>query len=622
MTLGHWNRSLTPESLRSLRRALGSVPAREAMPEIGAILDRLDRDLLPRTAGGHDHLVVGIVGPNNAGKSALFNSLVAGLTSPGEPAPEPISPSLPVGGATRRLVGVAHPVLRAALEGEATLSQFLMRGVIPAAGVGVEAATETAEEGRAHELLLVESEELPESLLLVDTPDFDSVLAENRLVTDALLTVADVAVVVVTRHTYQNHDVIEFLRHWLDHGRPWALVYNESIDEETTLAHAAKLEADIGCPPEAVFQAPFDLDIAKGNVGLVPTRIFGAPVPRRDGSSPVESQAGESVRAWLDDMGSREELKARALAASTAALVDELESLGSAIRSEEASAAAVLGLVAARSEALGREVAREAMPMGPFLEAFREVLDERPTLVQRELRRGLKWTGRTMAQGARWAGSVLRGGSAAEGDDGPVTSTLLDLERRELEARWTTFFEPALRDLRDAVRAGELTPRVGALVAELTGRAPNVFGSLGHALDALALDPELMAEYRVACRELITKELDSGRSEWALQLAVDGLHLLPIGVAGAVIVHTGGLGADVAVAGGGAVSAALAERLSRALGTGVAASARKSWTDLRSSKIAHAAAEGLLMESGPELESLVEGLGELTKAIDAALSNH
>lgn len=617
MTLGHRNPSLTPESLRSLRRAMGSAPARVAIPEIAAILDRLDRDLLPRTAGGHDHLVVGIVGPNNAGKSALFNGLVAGLTSPGEPAPEPISPSLPVGGATRRLVGVAHPVLRAALEGEATLSQFLMRGVTPAAGVGVEAATLTAEDGRAHELLLVESDDLPESLLLVDTPDFDSVLAENRLVTDALLTVADVAVVVVTRHTYQNHDVIEFLRHWLDHGRPWALVYNESIDEETTLAHAAKLEADIGCPPEAVFHAPFNLDIAKGKAGLVPTRIFGAGNARGEGHS-----SGESVRAWLDDMGSREELKARALAASTSALFSELESLRSAIRAEEASAASVMGRVAERGEALGREVAREAMPMGPFLEAFREVLDERPTLVQRELRRGLKWTGRTMAQGARWAGSLLRGGSAASGEENPVAATLLDLERRELEARWAAYFEPALRDLRDAVRSGQLTPRVRAVVGDLTGRAPNVFGSLGHALKAVALDPELMAEYRVACRELITQELDSGRSEWALQIAVDGLHLLPIGVAGAVIVHTGGLGADVAVAGGGAVSAALAERLSRALGTGVAASARKSWVHLRSSKIGAAAAEGLLMESGPELHSLIEGLRELTAGIDAALSNH
>ena len=87
---------------------------------------------------------------------------------------------------------------------------------------------------------------MPESLLLVDTPDFDSVLRGNRAVTDALLAVADVALVVVTKHTYQNHDVIEFLGRWLDHGRPWVLVYNESIDEDTTRSHARKIEADLG----------------------------------------------------------------------------------------------------------------------------------------------------------------------------------------------------------------------------------------------------------------------------------------------------------------------------------------------------------------------------------------
>ena len=45
---------------------------------VAAVRSRLERDLLPRTAGGHEHLVVGIVGPNNAGKSSLFNALVAG----------------------------------------------------------------------------------------------------------------------------------------------------------------------------------------------------------------------------------------------------------------------------------------------------------------------------------------------------------------------------------------------------------------------------------------------------------------------------------------------------------------------------------------------------------------
>ncbi|MEM8711023.1 MAG: hypothetical protein AAGG01_08730, partial [Planctomycetota bacterium] len=106
--------------------------------------------------------------------------------------------------------------------------------------------------------------------------------------------------------------------------------------------------------------------------------------------------------------------------------------------------------------------------------------------------------------------------------------------------------------------------------------------------------PDLVGEYRAACREIIATELDGSGSEWALQLAVDALHLLPIGVAGALIVQTGGMGADLALAGGGALSAAAAERLSKTLGTGVAMAARRRWVELRTPKIRDAVVQALL----------------------------
>ena len=54
------------------------------------------------------------------------------------------------------------------------------------------------------ELLVVEVPDLPEGLLLVDAPDFDSVVTRNRDAAEALARVLDLALVVVTRHTYQN----------------------------------------------------------------------------------------------------------------------------------------------------------------------------------------------------------------------------------------------------------------------------------------------------------------------------------------------------------------------------------------------------------------------------------
>ncbi|MEM6567753.1 MAG: dynamin family protein [Planctomycetota bacterium] len=588
-----------------LRTLHGSLSTRRdaEWPGVSALVDRLERDLLPRTAGAHDHLVVGVVGPNNAGKSALFNALVEGVERPGAPAPRTISPSIATGGATRRLVGALAPALRRALEGEPTLQRFPMRGVTPGPE-GALAATDAPEDGLVQELLLVETDTLPDSLLLVDTPDFDSVLRGNRLVTDALLAVSDVALVVVTRHTYQNNDVIEFLARWLDHGRPWVLVYNESIDADTTRAHAAKIESDLGGAPEAVFHAPFDVAVAGGDVALVPQRVD------------AEGDAELPLARWLRDLGARTDLKARAMEASLAGLRDDLESLGAQARSVDAEVERVTAASRARALPLGRAVAREAMPMGPFLEAFREVLDERPTAVQRELRKGLKWTGAQLFGGARWVASKLSGGQAADADDS-ASRTLLDAERTELDRRWTGFYEPALVEIRREARDGALPDRATEVLGGVIGADASARAALARASNALALDPALLDEHRAACRDIISRELDERGSEWFLQLAVDAMHLLPLGVAGAVIVQTGGVGADFAVAGGGAAAAALAERLSRTLGTGVAIAARNRWTELRSERIADAALTGLLGDAERDLERLRAE----ARAIDAECSS-
>ena len=549
-------------------------------PRAAAVRARLERDLLPRTAGAHEHLVVGIVGPNNAGKSSLFNALVAGEGAP----PVHLSPAEPTGGATRRLVGALSPRLRALLEDEPSLRRFDLQRVEPGPS-GVAAARDTAPEGGEASLLLVDRESLPDSLLLVDTPDFDSVLRENRAAADALLAVADVAVVVVTRHTYQNHDVIEFLSGWLDHGRPWVLVYNEAIDPATTAAHAEKVQGDLGQPAEAVFASAFDPAVAAGEAPLEPRRL---------------DDPATSLASWLRGLGASGDLKARAMEASMVALRRDLAALGDESRSTATAIEAARDALRAPALSLGRAVAREAMPMGPFLEAFRDVLDERPTALQRELRRGLRWTGDQLVGGLRWARRQL-GGSAGGGAEVEAEGrTLLDVERAELERRWAGFYEPARRTARELARGDLLPPAVGSLLAEEGSSARSSFD---RAADALALDPSLLEEHRAACQDIIREELDRQGSEAFLQLAVDALHLLPLGLAGVLIVHTGGLGSDVAMAGGGAAAAAMAERLSRTLGTGVAMAARSRWTELRSGRLADAALAGLL---GPASDALDE----------------
>ena len=75
-----------PQTFRELQRTLAELREQVgAAPRLDHALERLERDLLPRTAGGTDYLVAGIVGPNNIGKSLLFNSLIGAQLSPSEP---------------------------------------------------------------------------------------------------------------------------------------------------------------------------------------------------------------------------------------------------------------------------------------------------------------------------------------------------------------------------------------------------------------------------------------------------------------------------------------------------------------------------------------------------------
>lgn len=601
------------EGLRALRtllaeaqRAHGAaeVPADGAAEEcaeagIGRLvarsIDRLDRDLLPRTAGAHSHLVVGIVGPNNAGKSALFNSLVGAGA---------VSPSRPVGGATRRLVGALHPRLREALESEPTLAGFPMRAVAPESG-GVSAALLDAT--NPAELLLVETETLPEGLLVVDTPDFDSVLRTNRVVAESLLCVADVAIVVVTRHTYQNRDVVDFLTQWLAHARPWVLVYNEAFDAATTERHARKLASDVGTPPAAVFAAEHDPQIASGARELSPRGLAfgGAPAP-------------PTLKEWLHEQRSAAALKERALEASLQQLQGDLHALVGLAGEESERAAARLAEIARHASSLGREAARETMPTAVFLAAFRRVLDRRPTAFQRSLRSGLRWTGEQVEGAARWIRARVSGKKDSAPREADLAALGVEAERAAIDRRWTRFHEAVIRLLRDVRDEARDVDRElhAALALDLATKGTE---SLARAKAAAGAEASELADFAAACEALVEAELDASGVEWALQLGVDALHLLPAFAAGAVILHTGGLGADVAVAGGGAMSSVLAERLSRLLGSGVAHEARERWASRRGEVLAEAAMTAVLPATRPILERRATDGRQLAREIDGWL---
>ena len=549
--------------LRRARQAL--EPLRQRIPAAAAALDLLERDLLPRTAGGDAYLVAGIVGPNNSGKSALFNALAG----------RDISPSLPAGGATRRLIGAAHPELLARLRAEPTLARFRLRS-FGESGTTPQDALQPAE--NPAELLVAPEPGLPAGLMVIDTPDFDSILEDNRLASESLLAVADLVIAVVTRHSYQNREVVRFLRRWLDHGRPWMLVYNEAVTRRWPRGHAAKLESDVGTAPLAAFWAPHSLEVQQQRAPLEPRRLFAG----------TDTDA-RRLRDLLFDLDAIAEVKSRAFAAALARLRDALEQAAGEVSSDAARARAVLALADRRAFDAGVAIASAAMPAGPFIEAFRNVIDRRSNPISRSWRatlRGLRLAVESLPR-------LLIGGRApADGEQ--AQASLGTFERRELDKVWPAFWEELVRDLGREARAEERR-RTGEPMAALLDRdlADERRGEARRSAEtALAGQPADVAAFRGACEDLVEHAIEERGFDIDIQAAADVATLMPLALAAVVIVHTGGLGSDIAVAGGGAVSTYIMDKYAHLLGSGIMAAARRRWAEVRGRQLA-----GVLLDS-------------------------
>lgn len=560
--------------LRAASALLDALPAATAGEAVARARDRLERDLLPRTTGGGPQLICGVVGPNNAGKSALFNALVGRV----------VSPSLATGGATRRLVGAAHPALADRLAADGGVARFRVRRVLADAPQGLAQACESSDDPA--ECLLCDAPRLPEGLLLIDTPDFDSILAANRRASEAFLAVCDLAVVVVTRHSYQNREVVEFLERWLEHRRPWVLVYNEAPDPETTAAHAEKLASDLGSPPLSVFRCEFDLEVQRGERALRATRL---------------GDDGGGLDELLFDLGEARQIKARALDASLGQLVDELREVAAALARDAGSAAACLERASSRARELGGRIAEVAMPAQPFLEAFSSVLDRRGSRFDRGLRGGVRNAGQRVL-------GLLRGMRLARrAPESPPEERLVALAREALDTHWPTFFEELARDLGEEQRVPERAELPAELRAALDralapARLDEARAQASGALDRL----DGLAAFREQCEQLVERALDERGYDWDMQLVADLLTVAPMAVAALIVVKTGGLGADLGVAGGGAVTSMLTERYARLLGAPLMRDVRRTWTELRARELEEPLADAALAGERTRLAEGVE----------------
>ncbi|QRN98418.1 GTPase domain-containing protein [Archangium violaceum] len=535
----------------ALESARDALPPPEHFPEATdadtarRLLERLRRDLLPRLGGADAPLLlVAIAGPNNVGKSTLFNALVG----------TPLSPARPEGGLTKQCLAAAHPDTWTG-----SLKDFLTRryDIVP---VSSGEAAPVDQPGPSGRLYLVLAEAVPRGLVVMDTPDFDSVYRDNRERAEALLVTVDVLAFVVSRQTYQNAALVDFLRAAVGHGRPYLLVYNEATREEVARGHLEKLASDVGHPPLARYLAPHQPEVEAGEKPLATNPL--------DASPPLAALLGEAEHARA--------LKAQALAASLRDARAEMEQLARAATTATHEPERLRQRVRHELLTVGRHAALKAVPADVLVEAFRDELDARSAF-HRYVRLPFRGLATALTFLSR---QVRRSFTGPEPIAAPVTQltedTLRDGVRRMVE-----LFAPE-------VAAWHGDSRTHALLAESFG--PTTLARLDEplgfeALHAQAADRDSLYAF---CRGLVATELQGGMREELLQTLTTLVYSVPSGAAAVVTVATGGFGHDAVIWAGTLLSTPLLERFVDLLGADIRERVTSKWADAHGATLARA----------------------------------
>lgn len=175
------------QTLDRLRFPLDLPQSADAREETADLRHQLDDYVLPRYESLDAPLLAVVGGSTGSGKSALVNALTS----------RPIAQSSAIRPTTRTPLLVHHPDDRRWFDGDRILPEL---------------ARVRGGDGESHtELALAEAETLPPGLALLDSPDIDSIVEENRRLAAQLLAAADLWLFVTTAARYAD-------------AIPWALL--------------------------------------------------------------------------------------------------------------------------------------------------------------------------------------------------------------------------------------------------------------------------------------------------------------------------------------------------------------------------------------------------------------
>ena len=191
-------------------------------------------------------LIVAIMGGTNTGKSLIFN-LLAGES---------------VSAVDHRATGTKHPVcLVPKTDGTTPYQSILTRHFDTFQCVAWSNAEQPLELSDENYIYWLEGKNVPERLMLLDTPDFDADREINWDRAKSIRHAADVVIAVLTEQKYNDAAVRRFFREAAEAEKPIIVLFN-MIDPDGDLQHLARwvkqFQTETAVQPIAVLAAPHD----------------------------------------------------------------------------------------------------------------------------------------------------------------------------------------------------------------------------------------------------------------------------------------------------------------------------------------------------------------------------
>jgi hypothetical protein len=302
------------EILRGVRLPLDVEGAELARQDRQEVLDQLSDYVIPRYEQLEAPLLAVVGGSTGAGKSTLVNALLR----------EQVTAASAIRPTTRRPLLVHHP------DDAAWFTDDRILPGLARMHVGAGAPPTPVVAGVNHELELRASATLPPGLALLDAPDIDSVVTENRQLANQLLAAADLWVFVTTAARYGD-------------AVPWALL-TEAADRRIVVAVVLD-RVPAGVSAEVRHDLASRLD--EEGLGRAPLFVIGETELGADGLLPADDVA--ALQGWLHgiaaDAGSRASVARQTLGGAVDAVLGRATLVAEGAHAQTAALVALAGRV-------------------------------------------------------------------------------------------------------------------------------------------------------------------------------------------------------------------------------------------------------------------------------------